>query len=61
MNNFLKKLRKKYNFSQEDIANRLSVSRQTYAQIEAGKVELTISRAKKLAKMFGLNLEDFIA
>ncbi len=56
----LKTLREQYKFSQEYIADKLSLSRQTYMQIEKGERELTISEAKKLASIFGLSLEDFI-
>ncbi|MDD3734956.1 MAG: DUF4065 domain-containing protein [Candidatus Pacebacteria bacterium] len=56
----LKALREQYKFSQEYIADKLGLSRQTYMQIEKGERELTISEAKRLASIFGLSLEDFI-
>jgi len=42
------------------LTKKFNISRQTYTQIETGKTDLTILRAKKLAKIFSLNLEDFI-
>ena len=57
---FLKKLRLKNQISQETIANKIGVSRTTYIQIEKGLRELTVSEAKKLAKYFGMSLQDFL-
>jgi len=58
---FLKKLREKHNYSQEELAKKIGVSRQTFSQIEKGNVEMTVSQAKKLADIFGLFLDDFLA
>ncbi|MBL7150290.1 MAG: DUF4065 domain-containing protein [Candidatus Pacebacteria bacterium] len=58
---FIKNLRKKQGYSQERLARELGVSRPTYMQIESGDRELTISEAQKLASLFGLSLEDFLA
>ena len=57
----IKELRKKNNFSQEYIARELSVSRPTYVLIEQGEREITITEAKKLAAIFSVSLEDFLA
>jgi transcriptional regulator with XRE-family HTH domain len=58
---FVRGLRKKYGYSQQYLAEQLDISRPTYIQIEKGERELTISEAKKLAGIFGLSLENFLA
>jgi transcriptional regulator with XRE-family HTH domain len=60
MSTFLQILRKKYKYSQEELAKLIGVSRQTFAQIETYNVELTVSQAQKLAGIFKLSLDDFI-
>lgn len=57
----LKTLREQHEFSQEYVADKLDISRPTYMQIEKGERELTISEATKLASLFGLSLDDFLA
>lgn len=57
----LKKLREKAGMSQAQLARTLEMSRPTYIQLEKGKRELTISEAEKLASIFGLSLEKFLA
>ena len=58
---FIQKLRKKHGFSQKDLAKQIGISRPTFIQIEKGKRELNISEAKKLAEIFGLSLNSFLA
>ena len=57
----IKTLRKENNFSQSYIANELGMSRPTYMQIEKGERELTVAEAKKLAAIFSISFEDFLA
>ncbi|MBL7156014.1 MAG: DUF4065 domain-containing protein [Candidatus Pacebacteria bacterium] len=57
----IKVLRKENSFSQDYIARELGMSRPTYAQIEQGERELTITEARKLASIFSISLEDFLA
>jgi len=59
--NFIKQQRTKRNMTQEYIASELGMSRPTYLQIERGERELTISEAKKLAALFDMSLDDFLA
>ena len=47
--------------TQEYVASELTLSRPTYIQIEQGRRELTISEAKKLASLFGMSIEEFLA
>jgi transcriptional regulator with XRE-family HTH domain len=58
---FIQQLRKKQNLTQEFLASELGVSRPTYVQTEQGERELTISEAEKLAAIFGISLDDFLA
>lgn len=57
----IKALRKENNFSQDYIARELGMSRPTYTQIEKGEREITITEARKLAAIFSISLEDFLA
>ncbi|OGD67529.1 hypothetical protein A2442_04160 [Candidatus Campbellbacteria bacterium RIFOXYC2_FULL_35_25] len=57
----IKELRIKNNFSQESIAKVIGVSRPTYTAIEAGKQELSLEEAKKLAKFFNLSVDEFLS
>ncbi len=58
---FIQKLRTNKGLSQEAIAQQIGVSRPTYAQIEQGEHDLTVEEARKLADIFELSLEDFLA
>ncbi len=57
---FIQEQRKKHNLTQEFLASELGISRPTYMQIEQGTRELTVSEAEKLAKIFGISLENFL-
>lgn len=57
----IKALREENNFSQDYMARELGMSRPTYMQIEKGEREITITEAKKLAAIFSISLEDFLA
>jgi len=57
----IKALRKKHGFSQEYVAKQLGISRPTYMDIESGKRELTISRAKRIASVFSMELGDLLS
>lgn len=61
LSKFIQKLRKKHNLTQEFLASKIGVSRPTYVQIEQGERDLTITEAKKLAGIFGVSIEDFLA
>lgn len=58
---FIHEQRNKRNLTQEYLASELGMSRPTYLQIERGERELTISEAKKLAALFDMPLESFLA
>ena len=58
MENRLRELRELVNITQEDIAIRVGVSRQTIISLEKGKYNPSILLAFKLAHVFGLTVED---
>ncbi|NLW92469.1 MAG: helix-turn-helix transcriptional regulator [Syntrophomonadaceae bacterium] len=58
MKNRLRELRELKNLTQEDIANRVGVSRQTIISLEKGKYNPSILLAFKLARIFGLPVEE---
>ena len=60
MTTFLKKLRQEQDLSQEFLAEKIGVSRPTYAQIESGARDMSVKEAQKLAQFFGLSLENFL-
>ena len=58
MINHLEELRKQCGIRQEDLAQALGVSRQTVISLEKGKYNPSLSLAFKLARYFGLSIED---
>ena len=58
MKNKLKELRSENGLTQEDLANELNVSRQTINAIEKGKFDPSLPLAFKMARLFGLLIED---
>ena len=60
--NRLKVLRAERNWSQQDLANELGVSRQTINSIETEKYDPSLPLALKIGRLFGLCVEKiFIA
>ncbi len=57
----IQKFRKRLNLAQAEVANKLGLSRQTYAHVEKGERELTISEASKLARILDVDMNFFIA
>ncbi len=57
MKNKLKVLRAERDMTQADLANELSVSRQTVNAIEKGKFDPSLPLAFKPSKLFGLPIE----
>jgi putative transcriptional regulator len=58
MDNNLKNLRKIRSVSQNDLADALSVSRQTINSIENGKFDPSLTLAMKLTRYFEVSLEE---
>jgi putative transcriptional regulator len=57
MNNCLKVLRAERDWSQQDLAERLGVSRQSVNAIEKGRYDPSLPLAFKIADVFGLTIE----
>ena len=60
LGNSLYKSRKKKGLSQEEVAEKLGVSRQTISKWETEEPVPDIYQAKKLAKIYGLSLDELI-
>lgn len=56
--NLIKDLRKKKKLKQQDIADKIGVSRSSYISFEQGKKELSFSQIMKLTELLGINIED---
>ena len=57
MKNRLKVLRAERNWSQQDLAERLGVSRQSVNAIETGKYDPSLPLAFRIADLFELSIE----
>ena len=58
MKNRLKVLRAERDWSQGELAERLGVSRQSVNAIETGKYDPSLPLAFRIAKVFGLRIEE---
>lgn len=58
MENRLKPLRAERNWSQQDLGDRLEVSRQSVNAIETGKYDPSLPLAFRIAELFGLPIEE---
>lgn len=58
MKNKLEEIRKENGYTQEELAEKLGVSRQTINSLEKGKYNPSIILAFKIAKFFNLFIED---
>ena len=56
--NRLKVLRAERDWSQAELADQLSVSRQTVNALETGKYDPSLPLAFKIAQLFGMRIED---
>lgn len=61
MKNRLRVLRAERNWSQADLAERLEVSRQSVNAIETGKFDPSLPLAFKLARLFGMTIEEIFS
>ena len=53
-------LRKKYGWSQEELAERLDISRQSVSKWEQGISDPSTSNLFALAKLFGVSVEELL-
>ncbi len=58
MNNTIRALRAAKNWSQQDLADQLGVSRQTVNAIETGRYDPSLPLAFKLANLFAKRIEQ---
>lgn len=58
MENRLRVLRAGRRWSQQDLAERLAVSRQSVNAIETGKYDPSLPLAFRIAELFGLTIEE---
>jgi putative transcriptional regulator len=58
MKNRLRVLRSEKNWSQQELADRVEVSRQTINSVETGKYDPSLPLAFKLARLFGQRIEE---
>lgn len=58
MKNRLEELRKQQGIKQEELALALEVSRQTIGSLENGRYNPSIILAFKIARYFGMSIED---
>ncbi len=61
MKNRLRVLRAERDWSQGDLAQRLEVSRQSVNAIETGKFDPSLPLAFKLARLFGMPIEEIFS
>ncbi|WP_292365785.1 MULTISPECIES: helix-turn-helix transcriptional regulator [unclassified Methanoculleus] len=58
MKNRIKVYRAMHDLTQEGLANELGVTRQTVLAIEKGKYDPSLDLAFKIARFFGVTIED---
>ncbi|MFA7562354.1 MAG: helix-turn-helix transcriptional regulator [Methanoculleus sp.] len=58
MKNRIKVYRAMHDLTQEGLANELGVTRQTILAIEKGKYDPSLELAFKIARFFGVTIED---
>jgi putative transcriptional regulator len=58
MKNRLEELRNKNGLTQQELADRVEVSRQTILSLESGRYNPSILLAFRLAQVFNLRIED---
>ena len=56
----LVEMRKLHNLSQEELAEKIGVSRQTLSKYETGESLPDIEKCKMLADLFGVTVDDLI-
>ena len=54
----IRELRRKNKLSQEELADAVGTTRQTITSIEVGKYTASLPLAYKIARYFGLSIED---
>lgn len=58
MNNRIRELRAKYNLTQDDLARKVNVRRETIVFLEKNKYNPSLKLAHDIAALFETNIED---
>ena len=58
MKNRLEEYRTKLGWTQQELANRVEVSRQTIISLESGRYNPSIQLAFRLSRLFGVSIES---
>jgi transcriptional regulator with XRE-family HTH domain len=58
--NALKKLREKFGFTQEQLAEKLEITRQTYSKLEDGTKDVSVKMLQQLAKIFNISIDALL-
>lgn len=58
LNNLIKEMRTEMGLTQDDLSEKLEVSRQTIISLEKGRYNPSLTLAFKLAKLFNCRIED---
>ena len=58
MINRIKELRAKYNYTQNDLAKKVNVRRETIVFLEKGKYNPSLKLAYNIARVFNLRIEE---
>ncbi len=56
----MKELRKSYNYSQEFVASRLNITRQTYSHYETGRISPPVNSLYNLSKLYNIPINNFL-
>lgn len=57
---YLKNLRKSFNYSQEFVASHLNITRQTYSHYETGRITPPVNSLYNLSMLYGIPIENFL-
>lgn len=57
----LKDYRAKYNMKQDELAQKVSVSRETISRLEKGQCNPSLKLAMDIAKLFGTTVEEIFS
>jgi putative transcriptional regulator len=58
INTRIKELRARYNLTQDELADKVGVTRQTMLYLEKGKYNPSLVLAARIAKVFNCKIED---
>ena len=60
MEAIIKTLREQHSYSQDELSQKLGISRQTYIKYESGAVDMPLDIVRKLSKIFDIDYACFI-